>query len=224
MEIILDVGSGNSIRNNIDVRLIVDAIKEIDTGKHDIIIKAQLFENQPPNTPLPHFIFEDLYQYSKRKGYKCTASVFDMESLKCLLQFDVPFIKIACRRELYRLIDEIPRKIMVYKSVPPHIWWNGPDYDNEPHMEQSLCCVSKYPAEIEDYDYKPPSYMRPSDISDHISNCYGIYAMSDHTVGFDLLKKWNPKIWEKHFVLEHNDTNPDAGLFAVTPQELKEIL
>jgi sialic acid synthase SpsE len=202
LEIILDVGSGNSIRNNIDVRLIVDAIKEIDTGKHDIVIKAQLFENQPPNTPLPRFIFEDLYQYSKRKGYKCTASVFDMESLKYLLQFDVPFIKIACRPELYWLIGEVPRKIPVYVSSTNVC----PEMHND-FGTTFLLCVPKYPALIDDYGHKP-----------------WIVGISDHTIGLDLLKEYPPVIWEKHFVLEHNDTNPDAGMFAVTPEELRSIL
>jgi sialic acid synthase SpsE len=118
---------------------------------------------------------------------------------------------------------------MVYRSVPPNWWWNPPSSpEEEPYMEEWLCCVSKYPAEIEDYDYKPSHSMRPQDIKDHILNCHGLHAMSDHTVGLDLLRKWKHTvrgmIWEKHFVLKHDDANPDAGPFAITPSELKEAL
>jgi sialic acid synthase SpsE len=57
-----------------------------------------------------------------------------------------------------------------------------------------------------------------------IPNLNHYQAMSDHTVGLELWNKYHPTVWEKHVCLEHNDTNPDAGAFAITPEELKEVL
>ncbi len=42
---------------------------------------------------------------------KLTASVFDLNSLKFLLKFDVPFIKVSCNKDKYNLVDHIPRAL-----------------------------------------------------------------------------------------------------------------
>ncbi len=47
--------------------------------------------------------------------------------------------------------------------------------------------------------------------------------ISDHTIGFDLFNMVKPKIWEKHLIMK-GDKGLDAGPFAVTPEDLKEIL
>ena len=73
-----------------------------------------------------------------------------------------------------------------------------------------MCCVPKYPADIKDYEKFSKEDLK--------------YAISDHTVGWELFKKYKPAIIEKHFVHERDPENPDAGMFAVTAEELKEIL
>ena len=208
MEIILDVGSGNTLKDMDTARRMVDEIKAIDTGKHTIIFKAQLFENQPPNVPLHRGIFGYLYEYANEQGYKCTASVFDKESLNYLLRFEVPFIKIACRPELYWLIGEIPRKIKVYVS--------GTNQQAEAYFHPDtkiigMFCVPKYPALFSEYD----QYL--TDIEE--------YAISDHSPGIELIKKHHNtiSIWEKHLKLPES-IGPDAGSFAITPKELRSIL
>ena len=209
MEIILDLGSGNTCRNDIGYgKRMIDEVAAIDTRKHKVIFKMQLFRDQPPNEHLARNVFANMYAHAKQLGYQMTASVFDTESLKFLLTFkDLPFIKIACRPELYWLIGEMPRNIPVYASMSfdtiiDFPWNNG----------ISLFCIPKYPAPFEDYD----KYLSESEMC----------AVSDHSPGLELFKKYQDtlSIWEKHLVLEHDDKNPDGGVFAVTPEELSEIL
>jgi len=212
MQIVLDVGSGNTITSFEVAKRVVDEISKVDNGKHEIILKAQLFRDQPPNEHLKKNVFVALWEYGNNHGYKVTASVFDLESLKFLLSFrDLPFIKIACRPELYWLIGEIPRRTSVYVSYKPTLL-KAMDMVTQPVIAEALItellCIPEYPAKIEDYG----------------DALLGYAYVSDHTVGLELLKKWRPEIWEKHFVLKHDDTNPDAGPFAITPEELKEAL
>lgn len=210
--IVLDISGGNLHGNDIKkARELIDAAIEIDTHKHEVVFKAQLFESAPPNIPLDHAIFADLYVYCKNAGYQLTASVFDIESLHFLLRFNPVFVKIANRPDLYWLVGEVPRKIPVIKSMLPEYYWADLD---ENYWVTPMMCVSNYPAKISDYDLFYPDYNRYAQ---------GEYV-SDHTVGLDLWHKCQPSIWECHFCLKHDVNNPDAGLFAKTPDELKEIL
>jgi len=215
MQLILDIGSGRSLPDaDTAIKLINEVIKR-DTGKHEIIFKTQLFESAPPNKPLSHEVFAEVWNYAKVKGYHATSSVFDQESLAYLLEWDasswpLPFIKIACRPDLYWLIGEIPRRIPVYcsgrydMSLPKYLL-AAQGYCDE-QWDVWLTCVPEYPAQ--ELDYKKGCHL----------------WISDHTVGWDLYKKYEPDILEKHVCLAHNDTNPDAGAFAVTVDELSEIL
>jgi sialic acid synthase SpsE len=207
-QIIIECGSGNTCRNEPDiVRAMINTIAIIDTGKHEIVFKWQLFNKAPPNIPLTRTIFSFAHSYAASKGYKTTASVFDKSSLRYLLAFDIPFVKIANRPDLYWLRGEIPRRFPIYTSMSLDTW---PDYKYNTWADRNLCCISKYPAKVQDYE-----------AFDYYDLGQGI---SDHTVGLDLWYKYQPVIWEKHLVFEHDKDNPDAGPFAVTPGELKEIL
>jgi len=215
-KIILDFGSGNTHENNWGyLKKMFDELKAIDTGKHEIVIKHQLFKKAGNNMPLNLLIFDAAYDYAKELGYKTTSSVFDKESLKFLLDYDVPFIKIANRRDLDWLIGEVPRKIPVYVSVGSMSEGETLLYSNGSCVNQNrdvaLFCVSQYPASIEEYEgrYSKGSLK---------------HGISDHTIGLELFKTYQPRIWEKHYVLEHDVNNLDGGLFATTPNELKEIL
>ena len=211
-QIILDLGSGLSTQNDTQyVDAIVQSIKEVDTGKHEVILKAQLFTNQPPNVPLDQLVFNHLYMAGHEAGYKVTASVFDMESLRFLLNFEVPFIKIACREELYWLIMEVPRKVPVWVSIQND---REQAIVNGGGATKFLLCVPNYPALLFDYEQAAQAFNNPLSLG----------CVSDHTEGLALWYKHSPYIWEKHFVLERDPNNPDAGPFAVTPSELAEIL
>lgn len=200
-QIILDMGSGNTCLNNkIEIMDMIDAVVRADTKKHDVIFKWQLFKTAPPNAPLDWWAFEYAYLYAQSYGYKTTSSVFDRESLGYLLAFDIPFVKIANRADLYQLA--IGLDCPVYVSYPgSHVQLRGC---------QMLACVSNYPATIVEYE-------------DRFTGAE-LDCVSDHTVGWELFKKFNCSIIEKHFVHRREAGNPDAGPFAVTPDQLAEVL
>lgn len=201
-KIILDFCSGNTCKNNWEyAKRMIDELKAVDTGKHEVILKWQLFLRVGENIPLRQEIFYKAYNYANNLGYKTTASVFDKESLNFLLEFPVPFIKIANNRKLDWIIGEIPRRIPVYKSVS--------NYEERTSADKYLCCVSEYPSRMSDYE----------DFDD-VSLIKGI---SDHTVNFNLFKKYIPDIVEWHYKLS-DSTGLDAGPFARTPEELQEVL
>ena len=206
-QIILDI-SANTHRNDMRyVKRMIDNIKSIDTGKHEIIFKHQLFEKAGANLPLDHAVFDYAYEYAKHSGYKTTSSVFDIASLSFLLKYDPCFVKIANNRKLDWLIGEVPRRVPIYVSVGDGTEGRRMDYE----VNRILHCVSKYPSTIEDYE--------TAFFSGEVK-----FAISDHSIGLDLFKKYQPQIWEKHYVLEHDENNLDGGLFATTPTELEAIL
>jgi len=203
-KIILDVGSGNTCKNNWEyAKRMIDELKAVDTGKHEIIIKWQLFTNAGNNIPLDREIFKKAYYYAKELGYKTTSSVFDKDSLDFLLKYDIPFVKIANNRALDWLIGEVPRKIPVYVSLN-----NDKIFEGNNIVE--LYCISKYPATIEEYIYKFIDASLKSGISDHTTN-------------FGLWYKYQPKIIEWHYGLS-DSTGLDAGPFMKTPEMLREII
>lgn len=208
MQIILDI-SANTHKNDRDYyKKMIDELAKVDTHRHEIILKWQLWTHKMGDNKQANLsFFRMMSKWAwKGYGYMTTASVFDIESLKYLmgvdLPYELPFIKIANRRNLDWLIGEIPRKYVVYKSL-----------DDEPNYMETyygdsgvipLFCISKYPADISNY----PLWV------DYIS---------DHTVGLELFHRNKPFIWEKHFKLS-DSTGLDAGDFAITPEELRSIL
>lgn len=199
--IILDMGSGNTCKNDKTIiRSMIEAVDEVDRGKHTIILKWQLFKDAPPNIPLTHESFVFAYGFAQGMGFKTTASVFDKESMKYLLEFRIPFVKIACRPELYGLAK--------YSTVPVYI--STADGAVEVPCARKMACVAKYPATLRDYE-------------EHFTKDE-LDCVSDHTDGWGLYKKYKPSIIEKHFVLSREAGNPDSGMFAVTPDQLREIM
>jgi hypothetical protein len=245
------MSSGNTCQNNKAIaKQMIDSIKAIDTGKHEIILKWQLSLPDGINEPLEHGVFNYAYHYGIEQGYKTTSSVADLESLKFLLQYDIPFVKLPNCRELDYLIDYIPRGIKVYVSVgPDDIYDDGVEhlkgYGIVDKNMVFLSCISKYPATKEDYGWEEEK--------DYFSMRHGYYlynqGLSDHTTNWDLYhatkyhyflqahawfnditerEKWAKKtmkdrIFEWHFKLP-DSVGLDSGPFARTPDELREIL
>lgn len=216
-KIILDFGSGNTCKNNQKyIERMYDELKKVDKGKHEIVVKWQLFKVAGANIPLTDEAFDFAYNYGNELGYQVTASIFDRDSLENLLMSDVPFVKIANRRELDYLIDFIPENVPVYISKSDNL---SISYKNKviaglgcvstprDTMEQ-FWCISKYPAQVSDYEKLP--------IKKHDN-------ISDHTDNFKLFKKYEPKIIEWHYKL-NDSTGLDSGQFARTPEQLKEVL
>lgn len=208
VNIILDLGSGNTCKNDYgEVRKMLNAIHDIDTGKHKITIKWQLWEKpQGNNIKLDRSIFDWAYGYAQGLGYKTTASVFDKESLDYLLTHDVPFVKIACNKELYSLAGEVPRKYIVLVSTQ----------DNYPALTHGLYCVPKYPAPLEDYKKVFGSHKN-----------HGWNGISDHTPSLELFKRVeiDTLVWyEMHYALKgQTGLDVESGV-CKTPGMLAEIL
>lgn len=198
--IILDAGSGNGQGNSIDYQK--DLIDSLE-GK-DVIIKYQLFLDAQPNISLKREVFRKAFNYAKKKNIQVTASVFDLDSLYFLQDFDIPFVKLACNSECYKLarvIHDTPI-IVSYPSIAEM---------GKRKLIKPLCCVVRYPAQAIQYEKNFSSYWLTQGIS-------------DHTEGFDLYHKYQPEIFEKHFVLKHSKDNPDGGKFSITPTDLEGIL
>ena len=83
-----------------------------------------------------------------------------------------------------------------------------------------MMCIPKYPAKIEEYDELVNWYY--GWFEDEIGQI-AHKSISDHTIGWELYNKYQPKIIEKHFVLEHDKNNPDS-VVAVLPKDLEGIL
>ena len=218
--IILDFGSGNTCKNSKRyITQMINKLVEVDSRKHEVVIKFQLFKDVPPNIPLRHDVFRFAYEYAKEKGYKTTASVFDTDSLQFLLTYDIPFVKIANRPDLYWLAGEVPRKIPVYASFSNI----GDFWDRKPAwmIEHPMWCVSKYPATLEDYE---KNIIFPDYAEGELAKILIPYpAISDHTTDFTLYHKYKPVIYECHYKL-NDSTGPDSGDFARTPEQLREVL
>jgi hypothetical protein len=122
------------------------------------------------------------------------------------LEFDIPFVKIANRTDLYPLSKDIPSSVPVIYS-----WKNNLQFEFLKRKSiKGMCCISKYPATIEDYE----NTFNPDELS---------RGISDHTTDFKLYKKYCPDIYEVHYKL-YNNTGLDSGPFARTPYQLEEIL
>jgi sialic acid synthase SpsE len=217
-KIILDFGSANSCHNDkAYIKRMYDELKAVDTGKHEVVIKWQLFERAGDNLPLTHETFQYAYDYGTKLGYKVTSSVFDKNSLDFLLRFDPCFVKIANRRDLDWLIGEVPRKVSVYVSIGEYHGekMKAIEYgidDTYLGNVTPICCVSNYPTTVDHYE---EIFGR-----DVLKAAYGI---SDHTTNFGLWYRYKPEIIEWHYKLP-DSTGLDAGPFARTPAQLAEIL
>jgi hypothetical protein len=205
MSFILDMGSGNSCRNDQTIiKRMIDAVAEID-HKRIITLKWQLFIDEGQNVPLSHINFQYAYNYARLLGFKTTASVFDIPSLNFLLQYDISFVKIANRPDLYWLVGKVPREINVIVSSTKE---DSNNFAWTPILEY-MCCISKYPCNAKDYQ-------------DEFNITDLWRGISDHTCDWKLYRKCRPDNYEVHFKLP-DSTGLDAGEFARTPDMLKEI-
>lgn len=204
-QIILDFGSGNTCQNNIvTVRKMINSLQRLKLDKlpGEIIIKWQLFEQAGNNMPLMEEVFIYAYKYAKTLNFKTTASIFDKKSLDFLLEFDIPFIKIANNIESYKMSKLVPHDVKKYIS-----WGASSGYVKMTNNDEILFCVSEYPANIHQYKAL------------NIHHCDNI---SDHTTNFDLYNEYSPKIVEWHYKLPES-TGLDAGEFAKTWKDLEQL-
>jgi hypothetical protein len=215
-KIIIDMGSGETCKNDKKyVARMIDELAAVDTHKHLVFIKWQLFHAVPAGVPpleLDTYLFA--VRYALAHDYLTSASVFDVPLLEYLLSYEnlsLPFVKLACRPNLYHFIDRIPQTVPVYISVP-HVSWGECLMQMFPRLSGApifLYCIPEYPAKSKDYE---------QEFGDHLG-----YGISDHSPNLGLFKKYQPLYYERHYKLS-DSTGLDAGPHASTPEELKEIL
>lgn len=222
-EIILDVAP-NTFRNDIEYfSKMVSEIKKIDTGKYKIIFKTQMFSPKSTaaeiNLPFDVSLIRMCWNICQAAGYQFTSSVFDYPSLHILLDacIPIPFIKLACRENLYHLGGFVPRNIPVYVSVKENTRSREVSSWLLRKRDKTLLCVPEYPAARTGYGIGLDST-----------------NISDHTEGLSLFDDWQSQnetrsldedlCFEMHYVLERKASNPDAGPFAKTISELSLIL
>ena len=194
------------------MRHMIESLADVD-AKRVSTIKWQLWTRGTERqcVRLNWALFKQAYLYAERLGFRTTASVFDVEALRYLLTFDVPFVKIANRPYLRHLSRYVPRGIPIVYSVGSFADYEDLCDDGIQRTDPVMLCISQYPAHADDY-------------KEHLlelTDCD--VGISDHTIGFDLWRKYHPEVYEKHLRLE-SSTGPDAGPWAATPSELKEVL
>jgi len=214
-EIIIDMGSGNTCRNDKNiVKRMIDGLAAVNSGKHHVYIKWQLFSSVPPTSPpdilpLERDVFDYAYRYAAELHYETSASFFDDRSLAFLLEYETPFIKLACREHLYAYIAKVPEKMRLVVSIPSVARMEALSEEWEERDINFLCCVPEYPAVQHYYEQR---------FWGNLS-----VGISDHSHNLFLFKEWQPWVYERHMKLE-DSTGYDAGAYASTPEELKEIL
>jgi len=201
--IILDLGNGSVCKNRKDyIKETIDAIADIDVER-ECILKWQLFIGMDGKRAMRRELFEWAYQYAAELDFKTTASFFDYDSYMFLLSYQVPFIKVANQAFLRRGLDATFQECLI--SVPNNILFEMYAMKNF----QVMCCVSKYPAKNDDYGIFKDGYLR--------------VGISDHTDNIELFRRYRPKIYEKHFCLDHV-TQPEPRVYCLRPEGLKELL
>lgn len=205
--IILDLGNGSVIQNDRGyIKETIDSIAEIDTEKR-CYIKWQLFMNIPPKEALRRDNFHYAYCYAKEKRIATFASVFDYDSLHFLVNYNPPFIKIANQPYSYYLINDVSKE-----APNTTVITSARDNEEVERMQRYshivLCCVSDYPATKTQYRYFAPRHLEK--------------GISDHTDNTDLFVEYQPKVYEKHYLLDKTTDKPRK--YALRPEGLKELL
>jgi sialic acid synthase SpsE len=168
-----------------------------------LIIKWQLFKHAGNNIPLDPNVFDAAYHFAMTNfGIPTTASVFDKDSLDFLLNYNVPFVKIANSPASKDMLFHIDDKINTVNSCDT---LDHPKVDNS----KFIYCISKYPATMKEYEDK---------FGDKLHE-----GISDHTINFDMFNKYQPKVYEFHFKID-DTTGLDAGDFARTPDQIRKWL
>ena len=202
MAFILDLGSGNTCQNSIELACkMVKIVKDLNIP--DSYVKWQLFQNAGDNIPLNLEVFERASRYAHIIKMPMGVSVFDEASLEVGIHSGaIQFVKLANNPIAHKLLKLVPKEDKVIIST------DDPNFKVDRQNTEIMYCVSKYPAEEKDYEKFGDKLKR---------------GMSDHTTSWKLFKKYQPKIYECHFCFE-DSIGLDAGKFARRPKDFKEIL
>ena len=208
--LILEMQDGMMCKNDKNtVKMMIDKAIENKPDNMDMVFKWQLYTKIKTIVEviaLKHEIFEYAYEYAQSLGFESAASVFDRENLKYIKQFNVPFVKIACKTNLYDFRKDMWALIGQEEyDYDRHIISveNNYDYDYMHNIGRLLCCVPKYPARLKEYEI----------FGDRLFS-----GISDHTTGLVLYNKYKPKIYEKHYYVDGLESWDKK--WAIKPEEL----
>lgn len=166
--------------------------------------------------------FPKLFDYAKRVGIECFASVFDHESLAFLESLGCPRYKIAS----FEIVD-LPLIAAVAKTGKPIIISTGmagmdaihAAVDAADDAEVTLLkCTSAYPAGAADSNL--------ATMRDMIGYARTKAGLSDHTLGLAVpvaATALGATMIEKHLTLRRADGGPDAA-FSSEPHEFKAMV
>ena len=209
MSVIAEIGQNHIGSMNLACNMIELAKQGgADLVKFQLYDHNKLYSEHPeiPNVELSFKDAKNLYTYGKLTGIEVFFSVFDVERVKWCEEIGVKRYKIAAG-------DFLEKNLVmndVWATKKPVILSIADNMNCALVIgELSLYCVSKYPAEISDIDWKT---LRHHD------------GFSDHTIGLDAAKialARGAVIIEKHFAIDHN-TGIDAP-WSMDSSELKEL-
>ncbi len=178
--------------------------------------------------------FLDLYMeaYTPRSWYRelsafhsCMfSSVFDVEDVNDLEQFEPPCWKIASREagdvELVRRAAKTGKPLIISTGTATDEQLGRSIAEAAKHTSQIaiLYCISEYPTDPAKIDYDKIGVLR---------HRYGLpVGFSDHTLGTEAAVKAvqaGACIIEKHLTLRRADGGPDAA-FSLEPEEFAELV
>ncbi len=155
-----------------------------------------------------------MFQTARMSSIGLFASVFSVRAVKELLEYDVPYIKIASSDSTSLPLETY---MAIAECVPPDvdIIWSG---RNQPGVRKMLYCPLGHPPTITWGDFA----------EFRLGNYYGF---SDHTWGIRTplaFARAGAEMIEKHFMLESRDLNYREGApvdwsFSADPQTMKQL-
>ena len=159
---------------------------------------------------------DQLYEVNdecSKVGIEFMASVFDVDRVSWLEDIKVRRYKLASRsineNSLIEAIKSTGKRIIVSLGM-----WNKDAFPTiqSPGGVDFLYCISKYPTELADLNFKDIDFSKYD-------------GFSDHTVGIaaaQIAVARGAKIVEKHFTLDKNMYGPDHK-GSMTPKELHDL-
>tara|TARA_Y100001978_G_scaffold200212_1_gene216057 strand:- start:242 stop:1297 length:1056 start_codon:yes stop_codon:yes gene_type:complete len=168
---------------------------------------------------------EELFKYAKNIGITIFSSPFDESAIDLLEKLEAPAYKIASFE-----ITDLPLIEYAASKQKPILISTGMSNVKEIQEAIDCCikqgnnkilllhCISKYPAEITDYQLGDIKFLQKKFNLE--------IGLSDHTISnfaATLATAMGACAIEKHFKLDNKDCGPDSS-FSITPQQLKSLV
>ncbi len=202
----------------------------LNSCKKDFLIKEGIWSGynlyqlyKEAHTPFEWH--EELFNYAKSIGLTIFSTPFDESAVDLLEKLNTPAYKIASFE-----ITDLPLIEYAASKQKPMLISTGMASTKEIKEAIDCCaklgnhkvlifhCISKYPAEISEYQLGDINYLKKKFKVE--------IGLSDHTVtnlAASLATALGACAIEKHFKLDNEECGPDSS-FSVTPNELKSLV